>query len=246
ETLYNRTGSQYYTPERANFYYLEGEKYALLCGNRTDAGQCPEGYVCVKEGTNPDNGYTSFDNFGWALLALFRLMTQDYPELLYQQILYASGKIYMIFFIVISFWFAFYMASLFLGTLVMTYEKEKQRVSEKPTDMEPNVQQTTKEHEEGNEAAEMKTTEIEMKKRLPTSASTALEILEETTLGQKGELETSRKKCPLCWHKFTNTCFIWDCCPCWLKLSEFADGIITHPFADLFLVICIILNICFL
>lgn len=23
--------------ERANFYYLEGERYALLCGNRTDA-----------------------------------------------------------------------------------------------------------------------------------------------------------------------------------------------------------------
>ncbi|XP_057611172.1 sodium channel protein type 7 subunit alpha [Chionomys nivalis] len=246
ETLYNRTGSQYYTPERANFYYLEGERYALLCGNRTDAGQCPEGYVCVKEGTNPDNGYTSFDNFGWALLALFRLMTQDYPELLHQQILYASGKIYMIFFIVISFWFAFYMASLFLGTVAMTYEKEKQRVSKKSRDMEPNVQQTTKEHEEGNEAAEMKTTEIEMKRRSPTSASTALDILEETTLGPKGEPETSRKKCPLCWHKFTKTCFIWECCPCWLKLSELADGIIAHPFADLFLVMCIILNICFL
>lgn len=61
----------------------------------------------------------------------------------------------MIFFIVISFWFAFYMASLFLGTLAMNYEKEKQRVSEKPRDMEANVQQTTKEHEEGNEAAEV-------------------------------------------------------------------------------------------
>lgn len=47
------------------------------------------------------------------------------------------------------------MASLFLGTLVMTYEKEKQRVSKKPRDMEPNVQQTTREHKEGNEAAEV-------------------------------------------------------------------------------------------
>lgn len=86
DTLHNGTGSHYYTPERENFYYLEGEKYALLCGNRTDAGQCPEGYVCVKEGKNPDNGFTSFDNFGWALLAMFRLMTQDYPELLYHQV----------------------------------------------------------------------------------------------------------------------------------------------------------------
>ncbi|KAL6090253.1 hypothetical protein STEG23_001317 [Scotinomys teguina] len=246
ETLHNRTGIQYYIPERANFYYLEGESSALLCGNTTDAGQCPEGYVCVKEGKNPDNGFTSFDNFGWALLALFRLMTQDYPESLYHQILYASGKVYMVFFVVISFWFAFYMASLFLGILTMTYEKEKQRTSEKPSDTEPKFQQTMKDHEAGNEAAEMKTTEIEMKKRSPTSMNTTLDILEDTTLGQKGEPEISRKKCPLCWHKFTKTCCIWDCCPCWIKLSEFADGIITHPFADLFMVICVILNICFL
>ncbi|CAH6788552.1 Scn7a [Phodopus roborovskii] len=245
ETLHNRTGSQYYTPERANFYYLEGERYALLCSNRTDAGQCPEGYVCVKEGTNPDNGFTNFDNFGWAFLALFRLMTQDYPELLYHQILYASGKVYMIFFVVISFWFAFYMASLFLGILAMTYEKEKQRASEKPRDMEFKFQQTMKE-EEGNEATEMKTTEIEMKKRSPTSVNTALDILEETTLRQEEEPETSRKKCPLCWLKFAKICFIWECSPCWIKLSMFADRIIRHPFADLFLVICIILNICFL
>ncbi|XP_036039534.1 sodium channel protein type 7 subunit alpha [Onychomys torridus] len=246
ETLHNRTGIQYYISERVNFYYLEGERSALLCGNRTDAGQCPEGYVCVKEGRNPDNGFTSFDNFGWALLALFRLMTQDYPELLYHQILYASGKVHMIFFVVISFWFAFYMASLFLGILTMTYEKEKQRTSEKPRDMEPKFQQTMKEHEEGNEAAEMKTTEIEMKKRSPTSMKTTLDILEETTLRQKGEPEISRKKCPLCRHKFTKTCCIWDCCPCWIKLSKLADGIIAQPFADLFIVICTILNICFL
>lgn len=61
----------------------------------------------------------------------------------------------MIFFVVISFWFAFYMASLFLGILIMTYEKEKQRTSEKPRDTEPKFQQTMKEQEEGNEAAEV-------------------------------------------------------------------------------------------
>lgn len=48
--------------------------------------QCPEGYVCVKAGINPDHGFTNFDNFGSALLALFRLMMQDYPEALYHQV----------------------------------------------------------------------------------------------------------------------------------------------------------------
>lgn len=40
----------------------------------------------MKVGRNPDYGYTSFDTFSWAFLALFRLMTQDYWENLYQQV----------------------------------------------------------------------------------------------------------------------------------------------------------------
>lgn len=48
--------------------------------------RCPEGYSCVKAGNNPDYNYTSFDSFGWAFLSLFRLMTQDYWENLYQQV----------------------------------------------------------------------------------------------------------------------------------------------------------------
>ncbi|ELW62309.1 Sodium channel protein type 7 subunit alpha [Tupaia chinensis] len=118
--------------------------------------QCPEGYVCVKAGTNPDHGYTNFDSFGWALLALFRLMTQDYPELLYHQILYASGKVYMLFFVVVSFWFAFYMASLFLGILAMAYEEEKQTAAERTKTTESKFQQAVKELQEGYEAAELR------------------------------------------------------------------------------------------
>ncbi|ETE69866.1 Sodium channel protein type 2 subunit alpha, partial [Ophiophagus hannah] len=43
-----------------------------------------KGYMCVKAGRNPNYGYTSFDTFSWAFLSLFRLMTQDYWENLYQ------------------------------------------------------------------------------------------------------------------------------------------------------------------
>ncbi|XP_033612299.1 sodium channel protein type 7 subunit alpha [Fukomys damarensis] len=242
ETLYNRTGSPYYIQETENFYYLEGEVDALLCGNRTDASQCPEGYVCVKAGKNPDHGSSNFDNFGWAFLALFRLMTQDYPEALYHQILYSSGKIYMIFFVVVTFWFTFYIASLFLGIISMAYEEEKHTTSKK-TEIDPKFQQTIKALQERNEAAETKTTQIEMKKRFPTSLSTSEEMLEESTLGHKEELNKSRKKCPLCWYRIAKIFLIWDCSPCWLKLKDFVHRIIMNPFTDLFLVICIILNI---
>jgi len=44
---------------------------------------CPEGYTCLKAGGNPDYGYTSFDSFGWSLLALVRL-TGSWEELLQQ------------------------------------------------------------------------------------------------------------------------------------------------------------------
>nr|XP_012612502.2 sodium channel protein type 7 subunit alpha [Microcebus murinus] len=246
ETLHNRTGNPYYIRETENFYYLEGERYALLCGNRTDAGQCPEGYVCVKAGINPDRGFTNFDHFGWALFALFRLMTQDYPEALYHQILYASGKIYMIFFVVVSFWFAFYMASLFLGILATAYEEEKQTAVEKTKKIEPKFQQTIKELQEENEAAQTTTTQIEMKKRSPTSTNISLDTLEDATLRYKEELKKSRKKCPFCWYRFAKLFLIWNCSPCWLKLKEFLYRIITDPFTDLFITICIILNICFL
>lgn len=52
---------------------------------------CPAGYLCLKAGENPDHGYTSFDSFAWAFLALFRLMTQDCWERLYQQVC-AAGR----------------------------------------------------------------------------------------------------------------------------------------------------------
>ena len=49
----------------------------------------------MKAGRNPNYGYTSFDTFSWAFLALFRLMTQDYWENLYQLVSIASFSLVM-------------------------------------------------------------------------------------------------------------------------------------------------------
>ncbi|XP_009070499.1 PREDICTED: sodium channel protein type 2 subunit alpha-like, partial [Acanthisitta chloris] len=99
-TFVNMTVSTFnwkeYIEDKSHFYVLEGQRDALLCGNSSDAGQCPEGYICVKAGRNPNYGYTSFDTFSWAFLSLFRLMTQDFWENLYQLTLRAAGKTYMI------------------------------------------------------------------------------------------------------------------------------------------------------
>uniref|UniRef100_A0A8C3TWC6 Sodium channel protein n=1 Tax=Catharus ustulatus TaxID=91951 RepID=A0A8C3TWC6_CATUS len=109
-----------------NYFIKNGTEDVLLCGNSSDAGTCPEGYICLKAGENPDHGYTSFDTFGWAFLSLFRLMTQDYWERLYQQTLRSAGKIYMLFFMLVIFLGSFYLINLILAVVAMAYEEQNQ------------------------------------------------------------------------------------------------------------------------
>uniref|UniRef100_A0A4W6BY68 Sodium channel protein n=1 Tax=Lates calcarifer TaxID=8187 RepID=A0A4W6BY68_LATCA len=123
-----------------NHYYLEGSKDALLCGNSSDAGKCPEGYTCMKAGRNPNFGYTSFDSFGWAFLALFRLMTQDYWENLFQLILRAAGKTYMLFFVVIIFLGSFYLINLILAVVAMAYDEQNQATQREAIEKEEEFQ----------------------------------------------------------------------------------------------------------
>ncbi|KAA0713035.1 Sodium channel protein type 8 subunit alpha [Triplophysa tibetana] len=92
--------------------------------------RCPEGYMCMKAGRNPNYGYTSFDSFGWAFLALFRLMTQDFWENLYQLTLRAAGKTYMIFFVLVIFVGSFYLVNLILAVVAMAYEEQNQATIE--------------------------------------------------------------------------------------------------------------------
>ncbi|KAK1790070.1 hypothetical protein P4O66_002381 [Electrophorus voltai] len=109
-----------------NFYIIKGAKDALICGYSSDAGKCPDGFDCLKTGKNPNYGYTSFDTFGWAFLALFRLMTQDYWENLYHQTLRSAGKTYMVFFVLVIFLGSFYLVNLILAVVAMAYEEQNQ------------------------------------------------------------------------------------------------------------------------
>lgn len=102
-----------------------------LCGNSSGAGQCEEGYMCLQGyGKNPDHGYTSFDSFGWAFLSAFRLMTQDFWENLYQQVLRSAGPWHMLFFIVIIFLGSFYLVNLILAIVAMSYDELQKKAEE--------------------------------------------------------------------------------------------------------------------
>ncbi|XP_060950417.1 sodium channel protein type 4 subunit alpha A isoform X2 [Limanda limanda] len=129
-----------YIQNSDNHYFVEGSLDALLCGNSSDAGLCPEGFTCMKAGRNPNYGYTSFDSFGWAFLALFRLMTQDYWENLFQLILRAAGKTYMLFFVVIIFLGSFYLINLILAVVAMAYEEQNQATQREAIEKEEEFQ----------------------------------------------------------------------------------------------------------
>ncbi|XP_033021876.1 sodium channel protein type 5 subunit alpha-like [Lacerta agilis] len=120
----NLTPYENFTNSPVNYINKSGTEEYLLCSNASDGGSCPPKYVCLKVGENPDFGYTSFDTFGWAFLSLFRLMTQDYWERLYQQTLRATGKIYMLFFMLVIFLGSFYLVNLILAVVTMAYEEQ--------------------------------------------------------------------------------------------------------------------------
>ncbi|NXF98535.1 SCN2A protein, partial [Eubucco bourcierii] len=130
-----------YLENENNFYRIEGQKDFLLCGNSSDAGKCPERFICVKAGRNPNYGYTSFDTFSWAFLSLFRLMTQDFWEDLYQLTLRAAGKTYMIFFVLVIFLGSFYLINLILAVVAMAYEEQNQATMVEAEQREADLQQ---------------------------------------------------------------------------------------------------------
>uniref|UniRef100_A0A8D0E9J9 Sodium channel protein n=1 Tax=Salvator merianae TaxID=96440 RepID=A0A8D0E9J9_SALMN len=103
-------------------------------------------------GRNPNYGYTSFDTFSWAFLALFRLMTQDFWENLYQLTLRAAGKTYMIFFVLVIFVGSFYLVNLILAVVAMAYEEQNQATLEeaeqKEAEFKAMLEQLKKQQEE--------------------------------------------------------------------------------------------------
>ncbi|CAF3101706.1 unnamed protein product [Rotaria sp. Silwood2] len=114
--------------DNETYWYKENDLY-VLCGNASGSTKCPNGYVCMKDrGQNPDYGYTSFDNYGWAMLACFRLMTQDYWENLYQLILSAAGRYHFLYFLAIIFFGSFYLVNLILAIVSMSYLEQQKLV----------------------------------------------------------------------------------------------------------------------
>ncbi|KAA0200133.1 voltage gated sodium channel [Hyalella azteca] len=130
----NWTHEEYFLHNNNSSHWMSSEddsSFYPLCGNSSGAGQCPRGFLCLQGyGPNPDYGYTSFDSFSWALLSAFRLMTQDYWENLYQQVLRAAGPWHIVFFLFIIFLGSYYLVNLILAIVAMSYDQLQKKAEE--------------------------------------------------------------------------------------------------------------------
>uniref|UniRef100_A0A3Q3B869 Sodium channel protein n=1 Tax=Kryptolebias marmoratus TaxID=37003 RepID=A0A3Q3B869_KRYMA len=233
-----------YITNPENHYYLPGQTDAMVCGNSSDAGVCPHGYVCLKAGRNPNYGYTNYDTFGWAFLALFRLMTQDFWENLFQLTLRAAGKTYMIFFVVVIFLGSFYLINLILAVVAMAYaEQNAATISE--------AKQKEEEYAQMLEALKRREEEEPF---LPTVISVGANQSEDLTQSASSELILKtlnfpledQRPCPPCWYAFADIFLKWNCCGCWIWLKQLLYTIVMDPFVDLAITICIVLNTVFM
>ncbi|XP_043857815.1 sodium channel protein type 11 subunit alpha [Dromiciops gliroides] len=107
----------------------EGSSEVRLCGSWMGNSSCCPEFTCCKTRISPDYGFTNFDHFGWAFLSMFRVMTQDSWERLYQQTLRVAGPFAVVFFVVIIFLGSFYLINLTLAVVTMSYEEQNKNVA---------------------------------------------------------------------------------------------------------------------
>ncbi|XP_035662883.1 sodium channel protein type 2 subunit alpha-like isoform X1 [Branchiostoma floridae] len=219
-----------------NFQIGDISEYKV-CGNSSGGGICAEGFRCLPGfGPNPNYGYTNFDSFGWAALASFRLIVQDYWENLYQLILAVAGPVHIMFFIVVIFLGSFYLVNLILAVVAMSYEDASSETAEEEAEA---AAKAAAEAEAETASEAQKSLERASKK----TASAAGDIEkgagavdydsddeEEETIAQKLDRIFCSWSCPPVWNKFANLCFLFIC----------------DPVMELFITLCIVLNTLFM
>ncbi|XP_004420015.1 PREDICTED: sodium channel protein type 11 subunit alpha [Ceratotherium simum simum] len=290
----------------------KGSTEFKMCGAWQGSSACSEQFECNHTNNNPDNNFTNFDNFGWSFLAMFRLMTQDSWEKLYQQTLRTSGLYSVFFFVVVIFLGSFYLINLTLAVVTMAYEEQNRNVAaetEAKEKMFQEAQQLLKKEKEalvamgidrsslnsleassfspkkrklfGNkkrksffprdsgkdqvpgsdsdEDSPKKPHLLEQTKRLsqnlsvdhadehgdPIQRQRALSAVSILTITMQ-EQEKSQKPCLPCGENMASKYLVWDCSPQWLCIKKALRTVMTDPFTELAITICIIINTIFL
>ncbi|XP_036391974.1 sodium channel protein type 4 subunit alpha-like [Megalops cyprinoides] len=224
-----------YIRDLENHYFLPGQLDSLLCGNSSDAGRCPEGYTCLRTPFNPNYGYTSYDTFGWAFLSVFRLMTRDFWENLFQLTVRSSGVSSVIFYAVALFLGSLCLVGLILAAVVAAYaEQNEAAVAE--------AKQKEREHRkilQELKKREAKCVERQKKKEEESNGSGPSAL-------DQDKPEDLPRPCLQGWYKFASVFLKWNCCPQWVTFKKWVHFVVMDPFVDLGITIVIIVNTIFM
>ncbi|XP_028841357.1 sodium channel protein type 4 subunit alpha-like [Denticeps clupeoides] len=216
-------------------YIPPGESEPLLCGNLSDSGVCPWGYICMKSLTNPNYGFTNFDQLGWAFLSIFRLIMLDFWENLFELTLRSSGKTQIIFFALVLIFGSFYMVSLIYALVVRAYVEQNEATI---------AEAKRKEKQYTTIVEQLKT----LKAKSTVSKSKLIDGSEEENATNKVNIESSNvedvdePKASSCWQKFAEIFLKWNCCTPWVSFKKRLHTFMMNPFTDLFFNFCIVLN----
>ncbi|XP_037113469.1 sodium channel protein type 4 subunit alpha B-like isoform X2 [Syngnathus acus] len=230
----------------ANYYYLPGHTEAQLCGNRSSAGTCPDGFMCLNVGTNPNYGYTNFDSFGWAFLALLRLMTQDFWEDLFRLILHSGGKIYTINFLADILLASFSLGSLIVAVIAVAFVEQKQaettEAEQRSKDYAEIVETLKKEEKvDGSGGLDEKPSSgVDTPKTPPVAIFGFF-----SNFAVLSERKDEQRPCSPCCSAFTAIFIKWTCCD-GCRPKQLLHRVVSDPFFDLFVVMCLLLNITFM
>ncbi|XP_076802540.1 LOW QUALITY PROTEIN: sodium channel protein type 4 subunit alpha B-like [Clavelina lepadiformis] len=211
--------------EDEDHFIKDGPNTYQLCGNQSSALHCPTYATCLRVGDNPNFGYTSFDNFHFAFLSVFRLSLQDNWEELYLQTLQANGGLAWFFFFAMIFLGTYYLINLNLAVVAFSYEEQRKSVANSL-------------EEEKRELLQEK--EILTKRRNATNVSS----IQHQTINLR-KTKTMFKR-DWCWcYRFKNIFLLWTCCVGNSSLCRIREKLRTFfmkPTAEMLTVVLVILN----
>ncbi|XP_032207081.1 sodium channel protein type 11 subunit alpha isoform X3 [Mustela erminea] len=217
-----------------------------MCGTWMGNSACSENFKCTHTKRNPDYNYTNFDNFGWSFLGMFRLMTQDSWEKLYQQALVAMG-----------------IDRSSLNSLeASSFSPKKRKLFGKSKRKSFFLRDSGKDQPPGSDSEEDSTKKphiLEQTKRLsqnlsvdyfdehgdPFQRQRALSAVSILTITMQ-EQEKSQEPCLPCGENLASRYLVWNCSPQWLCIKKALRTVMTDPFTELAITICIIINTIFL
>eukprot|EP00002_Diphylleia_rotans_P008552 TRINITY_DN1844_c0_g1_i3.p1 TRINITY_DN1844_c0_g1~~TRINITY_DN1844_c0_g1_i3.p1 ORF type:complete len:1384 (+),score=276.21 TRINITY_DN1844_c0_g1_i3:89-4240(+) len=163
-----------------------GEVTDVLCTRGQGYGArdvCGEGETCEEDvGPNPNFGFTSFDNIGWAFLVIFQCLTlEGWSDIMYL-VQTSTTQLSSLYFVLLVFLVAFYMVNIALAVITSQYSEQAEALREESLNQLAKVPVKTSSDpqplSEQNESDDESMSDSERKANLPFSEHKVVRVFQ--------------------------------------------------------------------